>query len=133
MYTITGIGSSNTVEYTECEEDASKVTLPDTVSIDGNTYRVTSVGDKAFYNNKNLKAVAIGSNVSRIDSKAFYGCTNLKQIVVYSKNISSIGSKAFKRVPKSVKVLLTKTKYKSYRKMLMKVGISVKAKFKKIK
>lgn len=133
VYTVTGIGDGKTVEYSECEDDAKKIVVPDTVTIEGNTYTVTSIGEKAFYKDTSLKAVSIGKNVKSIDNKAFYGCKNLKQIVVYSKNISKVQSGAFKKVPKSVNVYVPKTKYNAYKKIFKKGGISIKAKFKKIK
>lgn len=133
VYTILTIGDSATVEYTEYEGTAKKVVIPNEIAQDGKVYTVISVGDKAFYKNKDMTAVSIGKNVTKIGSKAFYGCSKLKQIVVYSKNITSISSKAFKKIQKSVKVLLPKSKYTSYKKLFKKAGISVKAKFKKIK
>lgn len=133
VYTILTIGDSATVEYTEYEGTAKKVVIPNEIAQDGKVYTVISVGDKAFYKNKDMTAVSIGKNVTKIGSKAFYGCSKLKQIVVYSKNITSISSKAFQKIQKSVKVLLPKSKYTSYKKLFKKAGISVKAKFKKIK
>lgn len=133
VYTVITTGDSATVEYTEYEGTAKKVVIPNEIAQDGKVYTVKSIGDKVFYKNKSMTAVSIGKNITKIGSKAFYGCTKLKQIVVYSKKITKIGSGAYKKVPKNVKVLLPKTKYSSYKKLFKKAGISVKAKFKKIK
>lgn len=133
VYTVTNAGDVLTVEYSDCEADTKKVIVPDSVTINGKAFTVTSIGEKAFANNRTITAVSIGKNITSIGTKSFYGCTKLKQLVVNSKNITTVKSKAFKKVPKSVKVLVPKSKYKIYKKMFRKAGISVKSKFKKIK
>ena len=51
---------------------------------------VTTIGEKAFYNNKGITAIQIPSTVTHIESMAFGGCTSLIYISV------SVDNKSFK-------------------------------------
>lgn len=137
IYTITKTNGEYCVEYSELFDDDVTVTyIPDTVAIDGVVYKVTSIGEKAFYKNTALKKIVIGSCVKKISSKAFYGCTSLNNIVINSTKISNgkVGANAFKKVNKNVKVYVPALKYKAYKKLLKKAGVGSKAKiYKKIK
>ena len=42
----------------------------------------------------------MGSGPSDIGEKAFYGCSNLENIYIYSKQIESVGKKAFYKISK---------------------------------
>ena len=109
------------------------VTIPDTVTYAGKPYKVTEISDRAFYSCKKLKTVTIGKNVKKIGSKAFYNCRNLKKITVKTKKLAtkSVGAKAFGNTHKKVTVKVPASKYKIYKKLLVKKGISKKAKFRK--
>ena len=136
IYTITKTNGEYCVEYSELFDDDVTVTyIPDTVAIDGVVYKVTSIGEKAFYKNTALKKIVIGSCVEKISSKAFYGCTSLNNIVINSTKISNgkVGANAFKKVNKNVKVYVPALKYKAYKKLLKKAGVGSKAKIYKIK
>ena len=88
--------STKTLEYTGTDSKQSSITVPNTVTIDGVTYKVTSIAKNAFKNNKKLKKIVIGSNIKTIDANAFSGCKNLKSITIKSKNVKTIGKNAFK-------------------------------------
>ena len=131
IYTITKTGDQPAVEYTELfDEDMTEVVIPESVTIDGVTYKVTSVAPKAFYKNTSVKQVTIAGAVTEIGSKSFYGCTSLKRVVILSTKMESdaIGQNAFKKVAKNIKAYVPATKYKAYKKMLKKAGIGSKAK-----
>ena len=83
-----------TVEYHAPSTGSTSVVVPETVTIKGTTYKVTSVSDNAFKNNKKIKKVVIGSNVTSIGKNAFSGCTNL-QTVTIGKNVKTVGENAF--------------------------------------
>lgn len=76
------------------DKEAVSITIPDTVTIDGVTYKVTEIGDGAFKDNKLLKKIVIGKNVVTIGKKAFYNCKALTTIEG-GKNVTKIGEKAF--------------------------------------
>lgn len=115
------------------KKSVTRVTIPDTVTYAGKSYKVTEISDRAFYSCKKLKTVTIGKNVKKIGSKAFYNCRNLKKITVKTKKLAtkSVGAKAFGNTHKKVTVKVPASKYKIYKKLLVKKGINKKAKFRK--
>lgn len=132
-YKVTSVG--NTVEY-QGNKSKKNAIVPETVTYDGITYKVTSIAPGAFKNNKKLTKVTIGSNVKTIGKQAFYGCKNLKSITIKSKYLTtkSIGAKAFTKAGsknyKKLVVKVPKSKKKAYVKLLKKKGLSSKAKIK---
>ena len=95
-YKVTTADLTNgTVTYVApTNKKATTVTIPDTVVMDGVTYKVTSVEKGAFKNNKKIKKVTIGKNVKTIGKEAFSGCTKLKTVKL-GGSVTSIGDKAF--------------------------------------
>ena len=55
---------------------------------------VTTIGDKVFYNHKNIKNVSIADSVTAIDDEAFLNCTGLTDVVI-GKGVTMIGEFAF--------------------------------------
>ena len=80
--------TSNPNEY------SGKVTIPKTVTHGGNTYSVTSIGEKAFYGCIGLTSVTIPNSVTSISEKAFFCCWVLTSVTV-PNSVTSIGSSAF--------------------------------------
>lgn len=90
---------------------ATQVKVPDTVSFNGVTYKVTSIADKAFYKNKKMKTVTVGKNVISIGKGAFQNCTNLKTVTIKSKVLNKIGANAFSGDKKLTKISLKTGKF----------------------
>ncbi len=86
-------------------EYSGSVIIPETVTYDGTTYSVTSIGGLAFYDCSSLTSVIIGESVTSIGGLAFYGCTSLTSVTI-GKSVTSIGESAFYSCSK-----LTKTNY----------------------
>ena len=144
------VTSAQTVEYLRpVNKKAGTVVIPDSVNLNGANYKVTSVGTKAFKNNKYLKKLTIGNNVVQIKNYAFYKCTKLntvkigkavqyigKQSFYGCKKISTmriytsrlkqknIGSNAFKGTPSRMKVYTPRKLVKSYKSIFIKRGMS---------
>ena len=68
--------------------------IPDSVSYNGNTYRVASIGYQAFYNCRGLASVAIGNFVDTIGGYAFAYCDSLTSVTIGS-SAAYIGDYAF--------------------------------------
>lgn len=118
-YQVTSAAEKNpTVVYKGSKKQKASVTIPDTVTIDKVTYKVTSIAANAFKNNKKLKKVVIGKNVTKIGKKAFYGCSKLKKITVKTTKLTkkNVGSQAFKGIHKKAAFKVPKKKISSYRK-----------------
>lgn len=158
IYTITKKGSAVALSGTKSSR-LSALTVPAKVTLNGVSYRVTSIADYAFKNNKKLKKVVISGNVAsigtgafqgcislqslklggkvtKIGAKAFYNCTKLKSIVLQSAKLTSksIGSNAFANAGKSnykkLFVSVPKGKKSTYKKLLVKKGLSSNARIK---
>ena len=124
-YQVTSAAEKNpTVVYKGSKKQKASVTIPDTVTIDEVTYKVTSIAANAFKNNKKLKKVVIGKNVTKIGKKAFYGCSKLKQITVKTTKLTkkNVGSQAFKGIHKKAAFKVPKKKISSYRKVFRARG-----------
>lgn len=153
--------TGGTVSYMKVtNKNAKTVTVPNTVKINGVTYKVTSIGNSAFNGCKKLKKVTLGKNITTIGDKAFYKCSALTKITIPSK-VSKIGKSAFQNCKKlknitikttkltsqkvgknafkgvgssyykKVEVKVPAKKLKSYKTLLKKAGLSSKAKVKK--
>ncbi|MCM1158010.1 MAG: leucine-rich repeat domain-containing protein [Bacteroidales bacterium] len=73
---------------------SATVTIPDTVTINGVKYKVTSVSANAFKNNTKIKTVKVGKYVKELGDNAFYGCKSLTKITL-PKSLQRIGKKTF--------------------------------------
>ena len=75
--------SSSSVKVTSGDtEYIGTVSIPPTVTYNGTTYTVTSIGASAFYDDKYLTSVTIPNSVSRIEDSAFDGCSGLTSLSI---------------------------------------------------
>lgn len=136
-YQVTKSGAKEGyVAYTKAKKNVKgSVTIPATVTIDGVTYKVTSIAANAFKGNKKITKVTIGKNIEKIGKNAFYGCKKLSSITFKTTKLkaSKVGKNAFKGVKAKVTVKMPKNKAKDYKKWLKKKGIPANAKFKTAK
>lgn len=157
QYKVTGSDKKNpTVEYVKPKSNAKgNVKIPATARYAGVTYKVTSIADKAFRNNKKvtnitvgtnvksigrsafekctkLKTVTVGKNVTKIGKNAFGGCKNLKRLTIKSAKLTKKGlaSGSFKGITKKTVVKVPKGKVKAYKKLLQSKGLDKKVKVK---
>ena len=91
IYVITD-GNAVIKGYTS--ELSNNVVIPATITINGTTYRVTSIGEGAFRGCNSLTSIVIPSSVTSIGKRAFSSCTSLTSIVIPS-SVTSIGEDAF--------------------------------------
>ncbi len=123
LYKVTALSAKeNTVEFTAMQKSKTNVTIPSLVKIDGIIYKVTSIAKNAFKNNKNLKKITIGGNITKINANAFSGCANLKIIKVKSKKLKSVGKNAFKGISAKAEIKVPSDCLEKYKKRLTKKG-----------
>ena len=85
-------GGSNYISYSN--EYSGNVVIPESVTYNGKTYSVTSIGYEAFRSCSGLTSVTIPNSVTSIGNFAFYSCSSLTSIIIpYS--VTSIGEGAF--------------------------------------
>jgi len=101
-YKITSSTEPNTVSVT-CRggyynsydnEYIGSVTIPESVTYNGKTYSVTSIGYDAFWGCSWLTSVVIPNSVTSIGGEAFYGCSGLTSVTI-PNSVTSIGYQAF--------------------------------------
>ena len=131
-YTVTQSGKKAEVEYSAPKKNAKgTVKIPNKVTINGVSYKVTSVADNAFKNNKKVKKVVLNKNITSIGKNAFSGCKNLKTITITSTKLTkkSIDKNAFKGISGKVVIKVPKGMKKKYKKLFRSKGLSKKVKF----
>ncbi len=111
VYKVLTVGKTRTVEFQKPANKKVKTqVIPAAITYQGKTYKVVSIGSKAFCNSKKLKKLTIGKNVKKIGSKAFYGCKKLSSIQVKTKLLTKkkVAGNAFKKLSSTLKVKVVK-------------------------
>ena len=72
----------------------TEVVIPDTININDEEIKVTTIGERAFYDNDTITSVTIGNNVTSIGERAFYDCSSLTSITI-PNGVITIGGNAF--------------------------------------
>lgn len=75
-------------------EYSGSVVIPESVTYNGNTYPVTSIGGSAFSGCTGLTSISIPNSVTSIGNSAFSGCSGLTSITI-PNSVTSIGGSAF--------------------------------------
>ena len=90
------------------------------------TYKVTSIGVKAFNCSKKLTKVTIGANIKKVSNNAFFKCRSLKMVNIKSVLLTkkTANKKAFKGTNKKMVIKVSKKMKKAYVKMFK--GLKVK-------
>ena len=81
------------------------VTIPSTVTYDGVTYRVTSIGADAFEDCSGLTSVTIPNSVTSIGEYAFSECSDLTEVKI-GGSVKEIGKRAFCDCSALIEVLI---------------------------
>lgn len=124
QYKVTKAGAE--VSLIKTNKKAKRVTIPAVIKVNGVTYKVTSIGAKAFNGNKKLTKITVGTNIKRISNNAFYKCKSLKMVNIKSMLLTkkTANKKAFKGVGKKMVIKVPKKVKKAYVKMFE--GLKVK-------
>ena len=130
-YTVAGcqykvIKAGAEVSLVGTNKNAKSVTIPAVIKVKGVTYKVTSIGAKAFNGSKKLTKVTVGANIKKISNNAFFKCKSLKTVTIKSMLLTkkTANKKAFKGVNKKMVIKVPKKMKKAYVKMFK--GLKVK-------
>ena len=89
------LSNPNNVQIYDCDESKSgDLIIPSTISYNGTTYSVTSIGSSAFQNCSSLTSVTIPNSVTSIGGSAFAFCSGLTSVTI-PNSVTSIGNNAF--------------------------------------
>jgi len=130
-YVVAKADSKNPeVAYQKAAVTKGTVIVPDTVEMNGTTYKVTSIEKKAFGTGKKIKTIILGKNVKTIKKDAFAGCKTLRKIIVKTKKLTkkTVAKKAFRGVRKNVRIIVPKKKKQAYKKFFYQRGLNKKVK-----
>ena len=131
---VTSSDASNpTVAYVgTTNKKATTITIPDAITVDGITYKVTSISAKALAGNKKIKKITVGKNVTSIGKNAFSNCKNLKTIIIKTTALKSVGKNAIKGINSKATIKVPKKQLKVYKKLFgKKTGFKMSIKIKK--
>ena len=124
QYKVTKAGAE--VSLIKANKKAKRVTIPAVIKVNGVTYKVTSIGAKAFNGNKKLTKVTIGTNIKKISNNAFFKCKSLKMVTIKSVLLTkkTANKKAFKGISRKMVIKVPKKMKKAYVKMFK--GLKIK-------
>lgn len=105
-----------TVMILGVEKPVKKAVIPDTITIGDYKLKVTTIGKKAWKEDKKITSLTIGANIENIQKQAFYKCKNLKKVKVTSKKITKVGTDAWKKLSKKTSFQFPKQCKKAYKK-----------------
>ena len=86
--------NNNAVVFDCYSSKSGDLIIPSTISYNGTTYSVTSIGEWAFSYCSGLTSITIGNSVTSIGNSAFEGCSGLTSITI-GNSVTSIGKWAF--------------------------------------
>lgn len=145
-YKITSL-ADKMVTVVNTVKKSKTISIGDTVTINGETFKITAIEKNAFKGNSKVTTVKIGRNVTVIGANAFSSCKQLKKVTINSKNLEKIdasafynckklssmkitssklktvGKNAFKGTAEKIKVDVPNKKARAYKKMLQKKGL----------
>lgn len=84
--------SGNIFEITDYVGD---VVVPETVTYEGKTYKVTAIGEKTFQNCFQVTSISLPQSVTSIGAKAFSTTRGLTKDIILPDGVTSIGYDAF--------------------------------------
>ncbi|WP_051638695.1 leucine-rich repeat protein [Butyrivibrio sp. NC2002] len=118
-FTVTST-ADKTVAYTAPATKAKKVTIPSTVTIDGEKFTVTEIAANAFKNDKTVTTITIPASIKKINSNAFKNAKNLKKINVKGAKLETVKKNAFNGIKKNATIKVTGANKKANKKLLKK-------------
>lgn len=130
-YTVAGcqykvIKAGAEVSLVGTNKNAKSVTIPAVIKVKGVTYKVTSIGTKAFNGSKKLTKVTVGANIKKISNNAFFKCKSLKTVTIKSVLLTkkTASKRAFKGISRKMVMKVPKKMKKVYVKIFK--GLKVK-------
>ena len=80
------------------------VSIPSSVTIEGSTFSVTSIGYSAFSSCSGLTSIEIPNSVTSIGKEAFYSCSHLRSIKCHAVDVPVTATDAFDNCPEDMTI-----------------------------
>ena len=93
-YNLSGSKATVTYRDNQYRSYSGSVSIPESVSYNGQTYSVTDISGLAFAYCTDLNSVTIPNSVTSIGKRAFVGCSSLQSATIPS-SVTEIGERAF--------------------------------------
>jgi len=105
--------------------DGEKLTIPESIELDGMTRVVKAIGKNAMKGNKTVKEVVIGENITTICTGAFKNCKNL-ELIELTGSVKKIYKNAFKGIAENAKFMIKASEedFERIVELLKKSGVS---------
>ncbi len=100
------------------DKNAKSLTIQDTVTANGKTYKVTRIDGSACKGMAKLASMTIGKNVTSIGSEAFKDCKKLKTVTINATKLRTVGKDAFKNIQKKATFKCPKKQKDAYKKLI---------------
>ncbi|MCR4690263.1 MAG: leucine-rich repeat domain-containing protein [Lachnospiraceae bacterium] len=88
VYQVTKEGKTPTLSLIRCPKKKKSLKIKSKITIDGQKYKVTSIGKKAFRNNKKVQKITLEKGITKAGKGAFKGCKNLKKVIAKDKKLT---------------------------------------------
>lgn len=111
-------GRKGSVTVKGVKGTVKKLVIPKKVVYKGIRFDVVAIDDRAFYKNRKIRRVLIGTNIQSIGKMAFYGTRQLRYIDIRTKKLKVIGKKAFIGIYPAAKIKIPRARKKKYIKLL---------------
>lgn len=97
---------NKTAKVVGCEAGVGgEINIPSYTVIGGEKYKVTSIGEEAFAQNRKITRVYISTSIERIERAAFTACLSLSSVII-GDGVKEIGANAFAACDSLVEVYI---------------------------
>lgn len=107
-YSVTDVDKRtvSAAAVTSSKKKLTKVSIPDTVDIEGVMFFVTEIQSGGFKKCTKITKVTLGRNVQKIGNSAFEGCSKMTSLNVMGTEKVSFGKKSFYNCKKLGKIII---------------------------
>lgn len=100
------------------KKNVKKIVIPTAVTTKKVSFRVVAITAKAFYRQKKLTFVSIGSSIQRIGTQAFCKDSDLRKVVFKTKKLKKVGTNAFVGINNNARIIIPTSCKKKYIRLL---------------
>ena len=93
-YNLNSEGKTAAVTRNWKENYSGEVVIPSSITSEGQEYKVTTIGERAFAHCSGLTSITIPNSVTSIGDRAFENCSGLTSVTI-PNSVTSIGNYAF--------------------------------------